>query len=84
MLTSERAQVVADHVRGTAMSLTAALEQLGYDDGLADDPAFSDALDGHVFECESCGWWCGNDELATNTDASFICDDCTPAEEDDE
>lgn len=65
-----RAQAVADDLIGTCQSL----HDVATEDE-QNDLVFCGALDGHVFECEGCGWWCGMEE-AHDGAGGFICDDC--------
>ncbi len=38
---------------------------------------FLTELDGLVFQCEACNWWCGTDELvSTEDDAELTCEEC--------
>ena len=71
------AQKLADNLQGTCKSI---------DDGLRDIDREDDELtidehrelDGLVFECAECGWWCEAGEANENPDGSGedLCDDC--------
>ncbi len=66
---------LAEHLRGSAGSLPDALGVLfGLDE---DDLVLEDyyELDSRIFECEDCGWWCGEDERSFVKDD--VCEECT-------
>lgn len=66
----ERAEAVAAELQGTCHAL---------DDHAAEEEInsleFCEALDALVFCCESCGWWCGQDENADREDG-WYCREC--------
>lgn len=76
----EAAETFADHVCGTAT--TSSIENILTELDLppyANDMTFCATLDQLVFECTSCGWWCGVDELHYD-DNGFVCDECSGGE----
>ena len=54
-----RAQVIADRLEGSSLSLSDVLE-----DGEEDDTDLLSALDALVGRCETCDWWFPADELS--------------------
>ncbi len=61
-----------DHLQGTCLSLEQACEDLG----LEVDDVDTDLLDGEVFLCAQCGWWCEACEANEGPDGEDVCDDC--------
>jgi hypothetical protein len=68
------AEEIAHELQGTCMSLGSVLERHEME-GAEDDLDFCHALDALVFECEKCGWWFEQSEMAQNQD-DWICEDC--------
>lgn len=78
MTPREKAEIVADDLRGTCHSLETVLERndwLGEDNNLD----FCYALDDQVFCCALCGWW---DEAGAAIDQGndLVCPDCAEDE----
>lgn len=74
-LTTEQMNELAEYLRGSAGSLSGALDVLfGIDEA---DFVLEDCykLDARIFECEDCGWWCGEDERSFVKDD--VCAECT-------
>jgi len=65
-------QLIYD-LQGTCEGLNSFLEREAED--LIDYLPFLEYLDGHIFLCESCGWWCEVSEMAV-TEEVCICDQC--------
>lgn len=79
----EAAEQVADFLRGTACNtIESALEQHDLPAEYAEDEAFLNEIDQHVFVCEECGWWSGRDEESHREPEH--CDECRPGESDDD
>lgn len=75
-MTFEQIANVAEHLRGTTLSLEEGFEREGlkYDDATPGDLA---ELDQIVFLCDVCGWWCEiSDEAETEDDAEQVCIEC--------
>ncbi|MEP1253737.1 MAG: hypothetical protein ABJI29_03205 [Alphaproteobacteria bacterium] len=68
---------VIEYLRGTADTLSAALIAFDAED-LEDDTEFLARLDGEIFNCSQCGWWCEIDEEASDDIDSdeLVCVDC--------
>lgn len=66
---------LAETLQGSAMSLADGCEVLGFTE---DDMSVSDCeyLDTMVFNCECCGWWFEQSEMAKNADDQWICESC--------
>ena len=77
------AKKAAERLLGTCQDIT----DLGgeYED-LQDNKEFCEALDGEVFKCEMCGWWCENHEASEiHADkGQLVCDECAPARDEDD
>lgn len=75
---ASRVQRLADELQGTCRSLGETCEALGFDqDDLTQDEHME--LDGLVFSCAQCDWWCEACEANENVhdpDAGDLCDDC--------
>lgn len=35
-------------------------------------------IDGEVFLCEGCNWWCAAEEMSTKDGVDWTCDECEP------
>jgi hypothetical protein len=64
---------IIDAVIGTAASVEEVAAQHGIDWGQL-STAELNYFDSYVFMCESCGWWCGTDEMSEEQDG--VCDEC--------
>jgi hypothetical protein len=64
-------QEIIEFLRGSTNSLDYALETFNAHH-LQDDMSFLGELDSQIFYCETCGWWCDLDELASDGE----CEDC--------
>jgi hypothetical protein len=79
----EAAELVADEIRDTTISLSEVLETLELPAEYVDNATFCATLDQLVFECVGCGWWCGTDETGQDSDGGELrCDECAPIEDD--
>lgn len=71
---------LADALQGTCMSIEDGCEQVGIDHDAMTVEEHQE-LDGLVFLCDQCGWWCEACEANENPGGGGdLCDDC--AEED--
>lgn len=72
---TKMAAKAAERLLGTCMSIT---DLGGGYEGLQNDKEFCEALDGEVFKCEVCGWWCENHEADGQAadDGHSICEEC--------
>lgn len=67
---------IIEYLRGTCRSLEEACQMSETtEDALT--PEQLGELDDELFLCDSCGWWCGMDEMY-NEDG--VCDDCFDGE----
>src|SRR5258708_5005489 len=66
-----RAAEVAEELNGTPRALTdiATLAE-------ADNMDFCRALDTHVLQCSTCGWWLPTDEAKQDSFGDIVCEDC--------
>ncbi len=65
---------VAEALRGQCQeSLLNVLERIELE-ALESDQAFCLAIDGEVFECQTCNWWCERSEESDEEEG--VCDDC--------
>lgn len=78
-LSKER--IVADHLEEKCISLTDALEELGFDLRLADDTNFCTNLDFHILCCTDCGYWYLPCLMHENEKGEEVCEHCEPVEE---
>ena len=64
-----------ERLRGTCDSMQTHCEDLGLND--YDDDVCA-AVDQEIFCCASCGWWCGQDEEASDEAGldEWTCRDC--------
>jgi hypothetical protein len=69
--TRERIDEIIDFLRGTCLTLAAALE----DDEDGEDEDLTAGIDAEIFECAGCGWWCEQSE-AHEGPMGDVCDDC--------
>jgi hypothetical protein len=77
----EAVELVVHHVVGTCTeTIESALEKLGLDPALEDDAAFLEAVDGEVFECTGCGWWCFQ-PASESAVGEWVCEDCADQED---
>lgn len=44
------------------------------DRGFLQDNNLLERFDSDIFECETCGWWCGDDERSEDQDD--VCSEC--------
>lgn len=66
------AERVADRLIGTCMeSIESVCEDLGIDD----PDSLAEELDGLMFVCDGCGWYCSVDELHDDTEQR-LCEEC--------
>lgn len=63
----ERLHQCAAELEGSSQALESVLTEAE-----AADEDFLEDLDSYVFQCETCGWWCNEDE---RTDGD-VCIDC--------
>lgn len=78
MTPSEAGEAVAHQVMGTCSTVEGWLDHFGLDPDLAVNEQFCQAFDDVVFCCESCGWYCSQDEANENPNGGGdICDDCS-------
>lgn len=69
---------IAEALRGTCDQLSSVLEQHDLME-LEDDAEFLEWLDGEIFRCDDCGWWCPTDEEASEDagrEGELVCRDC--------
>jgi hypothetical protein len=66
--TTARARAISVELIGTAKSLS----DFAVEDEI-NDPIFCDELKSLAFECDECGWWCGEEER----NGVDVCDECT-------
>lgn len=60
---------LVEHYRGTCNNLAGSEDEVWLEEqGLLEE------WDNEIFECEVCGWMCGDDERSFNDD--MICTDC--------
>lgn len=71
----EEYQKIIDTLRGSALSLTSYLSELGREE-LADVVSFTDLLDSQIFLCPACGWWCPQEESQPCDSGEDECSDC--------
>lgn len=64
-------EVISD-LMGTCSNLKTALDNQGISE---DDQEALEYIDGEIFLCSECGWWCENYERNSFEDED-ICDDC--------
>ena len=50
---------------------------------LLNNAEFCQLLDGLIFNCEVCNWWCELSEMAADGNQHGICTDCHDEDEDD-
>lgn len=69
---------VINRLSGTCESISSIIER-DYP-GMAEDDLDSndhDSIDGEIFCCGDCGWWCDNDEMMLNEETGEEkCNDC--------
>lgn len=69
-----KVQAIADDLQGTCQSLGEVLERHGISELTQDEHV---ELDGLVFCCEGCSWWCEASEANENPNGGDdVCDDC--------
>ena len=68
---------IVEALTGSSQSLTACLGAHDCLD-LQDNADFLEFLDGEIFECSVCGWWCEiNEEISVDHDLDELtCSDC--------
>lgn len=83
---AQKAAEVADYIRGTCKSLENGIEDvLGQDEvHLELNGEFCGQIDDMVFCCVGCGWWCGNDEMGSESGGGYLCHECDDGEEEDD
>lgn len=67
---------IADQLIGTCDSLDSVFDRLDYNE-YRNNQVVLDAIDGQVFECQECSWWC---EISEMTDEG-TCQDCRKDDE---
>lgn len=73
-------QQAAEMLMGTADK---SWEQVFEELGIPETTENCTELDGLVFQCAECGWWCEAGEANENPDGDGdLCDDCAPEEDD--
>lgn len=72
-ITREDIMRVSEELNGTCNSLDEVLQSLFGIDSTQVPTELLTELDGEVFCCEACGWWCETNELE---DEDHICRDC--------
>jgi len=79
MTKEERIEKLIESLRGTCDSMTTKAEDLDLDDL---DEAVTGAVDEAIFCCASCGWWCEQDEEASEEYDldEWTCRDCASLE----
>lgn len=77
---SKTVEEIAEELRGSCQFLCVVLERNDMH-GMDNDPAFCAALDGIVFCCEQCEWWCEQSEMGDRDDDRWICQECTDEED---
>lgn len=79
----EKAQEVIEHLNGTCLSI-----EQGCADLDVDPEDFLDQhchlLDDAIFNCEGCGWWFEQGEMADDPHDRWVCGDCVEGDEEDE
>jgi len=55
---------IVNELRGSCLSLEEVLEDHDAET-LLDDMGFLKHLDGHIFQCTTCGWWFDHDDEAS-------------------
>lgn len=79
---SEAAQQVAEHLVGSCeRTIESALDNLDLDPEFQNSADFCASLDGDVFCCVGCGWWCY--QPAQDQGGEWFCEDCVEPEEED-
>jgi hypothetical protein len=77
---SEAAQLVAEHLVGSCeRTIESSLEDLKLDPDFEHSDEFCAALDGDVFCCVGCGWWCY--QPAVDQCSEWYCENCAEDEE---
>lgn len=71
-----RVRDLIDYLQGTCHSLQEGLEQMGIDDLTQEE---HEVLDGEIFCCETCDWWCERGEESQESHNN--CTDCCPNED---
>jgi hypothetical protein len=76
-LTDALWNTVVDYLRGTCLSLDDAVTALAAQE-LADHMPFLNHLDQEIFCCNQCGWWCDQDEEASEDHGldEWTCTEC--------
>lgn len=73
---TKMAKKAAERLLGTCQDIT---DLGGEYEGLQDNKEFCEALDGEIFKCEVCGWWCDNHEASQKYAevGQLICEECS-------
>lgn len=71
----DAAEQVANYLVGTLGSVTSSLLILDPDPELENNTDFCSHLDGMIFCCEVCDWWCDNGEMSDFFD-DMRCEGC--------
>lgn len=66
---------IIEDLRGTCKSLDEACHahSINYDDLTMAD---HQKIDGEIFECNRCNWWCTIDEQSEKFEDELVCTDC--------
>ena len=81
MITKQQLDELIGDLTGTCNSLAEALAKF---DLTEDDLTLSDNqdIDANIFCCDSCGWWCGIEEMTEVENAEMLggqhCSECMP------
>lgn len=76
LFVASRVRDLIDYLQGTCKSLEEGLEQMGISELTQDEHA---VLDGEIFCCDTCSWWCEASEEAEEFPGR--CTDCHPEED---
>lgn len=80
ILTENELEQLIDYLQGSSKSLQEAINDLFECDEDILTPDDHQAIDGRIFKCNSCDWWCEIDEQ--NDEGN--CEDCGGGDEEDE
>jgi rubrerythrin len=63
-----------EYLKGTCKSLFEACADFEFEEEELTTGQLA-MIDGEIFCCEQCGWWCENSEMSEDSDEQ-ICEDC--------
>lgn len=72
-LTKEEFDALVGYLEGSCMTIDEALNTLFGIDFTELSLETLEALDGEIFCCENCGWWCNVDEMS---EEDIVCNNC--------